>query len=134
MKPVTSVLPFLMFQGGDAQAALDFYVATLPDARVEQVERYGPGEPAEGRIKLARFSLAGQAVLCSDSPITHAFGFTPSFSFWVECATEAEVHRLGEALQAGGQTLMPPGDYGFSRLFTWVGDRFGISWQLNWAG
>jgi predicted 3-demethylubiquinone-9 3-methyltransferase (glyoxalase superfamily) len=27
--------------------------------------------------------------------------------------------------------LMPPGDYGFSKKFTWVSDRYGVSWQLN---
>ena len=27
--------------------------------------------------------------------------------------------------------LMPPGDYGFSRKFAWLNDRFGVSWQIN---
>ena len=29
--------------------------------------------------------------------------------------------------------MMPADNYGFSRLFTWVSDRFGVSWQLNLA-
>jgi len=28
---------------------------------------------------------------------------------------------------------MPVDDYGFSRRFAWVDDRFGVSWQLNVA-
>jgi predicted 3-demethylubiquinone-9 3-methyltransferase (glyoxalase superfamily) len=27
--------------------------------------------------------------------------------------------------------MMPLGNCGFSRLFTWLNDRFGVSWQLN---
>ncbi len=27
--------------------------------------------------------------------------------------------------------MMPVDTYGFSTLFTWISDRFGVSWQLN---
>ena len=127
----TRVRPFLMFQGGKAAEAMEFYVSLFPGAQVLDVERYGPGEQgAEGTIKRARFALAGQEVLCIDSPVAHAFTFTPSFSFFVDCAAEEVLLRLSGALKAG-QELMPLGDYGFSRKFAWVNDRFGVSWQIN---
>lgn len=34
-------------------------------------------------------------------------------------------------LSAGGTTLMPLDNYGFSRRFGCINDRFGVSWQLN---
>ena len=34
-------------------------------------------------------------------------------------------------LSNGGHTLMPLANYGFSRRFGWLNDRFGVSWQLN---
>lgn len=33
----------------------------------------------------------------------------------------------------GGQAIMPPDNYGFSRRFAWVQERFGVSWQINAA-
>jgi predicted 3-demethylubiquinone-9 3-methyltransferase (glyoxalase superfamily) len=77
--------------------------------------------------------VAGQRVKCFDSPVHHAFTFTPSVSLFVECESEAEVGRLYDALKDGGQTLMEISNYGFSRQFAWVNDRFGVSWQLNWT-
>ncbi len=51
----------------------------------------------------------------------------------MQCEVEAELYRAFVALSAGGGVLMPPGNYGFSRKFAWLNDRFGVSWQLNLA-
>jgi predicted 3-demethylubiquinone-9 3-methyltransferase (glyoxalase superfamily) len=111
-----------------------FYVALFQDAAIIDAVRYGPNElGAEGSIKKARFSIASQTVLCIDSPIKHDFSFTPAFSFFVECDSDEELVRLYSALSDSGAALMPLGEYGFSRKFAWVNDRFGISWQLNLA-
>ena len=64
---------------------------------------------------------------------THGFTFTPSFSVWIETESTEELERPFTALAEGGAQLMPLGDYGFSRRFGWVNDRFGVSWQLNLA-
>jgi predicted 3-demethylubiquinone-9 3-methyltransferase (glyoxalase superfamily) len=63
--------------------------------------------------------------------VKHAFTFTPAFSFFVECGSEAEIDRLSAALESGGQVFMPLDNCGFSRKFAWVNDRCGVSWQLN---
>lgn len=127
----SSITPFLMFQG-TAEAALSFYVSLFADARVEASERWAEGEPGKaGAFKLATLALAGQRVRIFDSPSPHAFAFTPSFSFFVECEDAAEIDRLAAALGDGGQAMMPLGEYGFSRKFAWLSDRFGVSWQLN---
>jgi predicted 3-demethylubiquinone-9 3-methyltransferase (glyoxalase superfamily) len=49
----------------------------------------------------------------------------------VECESEHELRRLSAGLSEQGEALMPLDNYGFSRLFTWMKDRFGVSWQLN---
>lgn len=126
------VQPFLMFEG-KAEEAMNFYVSVFPEGWITDISRYGPGEQGkEGSIKVARFTLAGQSVMCIDSPVKHAFTFTPAFSFFVDVTSEAELRRLATVLGEGGGVMMPLANYGFSKLFTWVNDRFGVSWQLNW--
>ena len=128
------ITPFLMFQGADAEQAMDFYTSLFDDGRVLDITRYGPEGPGpEGTVHSARFSLNGQEFRCSDSFVTHGFSFTPSFSVWIEAESEDELARLFAALSEGGAPLMPLGDYGFSRSFGWVNDRYGVSWQLNLA-
>lgn len=128
------VSPFLMFQGGVAERAIELYTALFDDARVLDLTRYGSEGPGpEGTVFQASFSIAGQVFRCTDSPVTHAFDFTPSFSVWVETASEDELERLFAGLADGGKVLMPLDAYGFSRRFGWVEDRFSVSWQLNLA-
>lgn len=121
-----------MFQGGVAQAAMDLYCGTFPESAIGHVERYderGPG--AAGTIKVATFTLCGREYMCSDSPVTHGFAFTPSSSTFVDFDSAEELDRVFAILSNGGHTLMPLGNYGFSRRFGWLSDRFGVSWQLN---
>jgi predicted 3-demethylubiquinone-9 3-methyltransferase (glyoxalase superfamily) len=133
---MTTARPFLMFQGGNAQAALDLYLATFPDSGIVRVERYAQGGPGPaGTIKVAAFTLCGQEFMCSDSPIKHGFTFTPSSSIFVDFDSAAELERVfGVLSQGGGQVLMPLANYGFSERFGWLNDRFGVSWQLNLPG
>jgi predicted 3-demethylubiquinone-9 3-methyltransferase (glyoxalase superfamily) len=127
------IAPFLMFEG-NAEQAMTFYTSLFDDGRVLHLARYGPEGPGpDGTVHLARFSLAGQEFLCSDSFVAHGFSFTPSFSVWIDTESEDELDRLFGALAEGGSELMPLGEYGFSRRFGWVNDRFGVSWQLNLA-
>lgn len=125
------ITTFLMFEG-KAEQAMTFYLSLFDGAEVVSITRYGPEGPgAEGSVVQATFTLAGQQYMVSDSYVSHAFTFTPSVSLFVTCADEAEIDRLYAALSEGGGELMPLGDYGFSKKFGWINDRFGVSWQLN---
>ena len=102
------------------------------DFELTAIALYGAGEPGpEGTIKVATFRLAGSDFSCADSPIRHDWGFTPAVSLWVDCDNSDELQQLFERLSDGGFVFMPLDNYGFSTRFGWVGDRFGVTWQLN---
>jgi predicted 3-demethylubiquinone-9 3-methyltransferase (glyoxalase superfamily) len=122
----TSARPFLMFEG-QAEAAMQLYTSLFAGSEMTVMSRY----PDTDKIMRGSFRVAGLEVEVTDSPIHHAFTFTPAASLFIECESEAELRRLADAL--GAQVLMPVDSYGFSRLFTWVADQFGVSWQLHLA-
>jgi predicted 3-demethylubiquinone-9 3-methyltransferase (glyoxalase superfamily) len=117
---------------GSAEQAMQLYVSLFPNSQINRIERYGPGEPgAEGSVKRADFTIAGSDLICIDSPIKHAFDFTPSLSLFVECENETEFDSAFGTLSQSGAVLMAPANYGFSTKFAWLNDRYGVSWQLN---
>jgi len=121
--------PFLMFQGQGVQA-LDLWRQAFPDLEVLELNRY-PDGPQAGQIVGARIRLGGSEYRLFDSPPVHDFTFTPSTSIFVDCDDEAQLRQLAATLDEDGSVLMPIDDYGFSALFTWITDRFGVSWQIN---
>lgn len=129
MKKVT---PFLMFQHNNAEEAMNFYLSIFEDSEIVHMKRYGANETGkEGTINEATLSIKGQEFMFFDSPVKHQFDFTPSISIFITCDSENEIDDLFAKLSTDGGVLMPLGDYGFSKKFGWVNDKFGVSWQIN---
>ena len=121
--------PFLMFQG-EARNALTLYREAFPDFEQLLLQEHTEGAQA-GQVAMARIRIGGLEIMLYDSPPVHDFTFTPSTSTFIDCDDETQLRGLAEKLGEGGKVMMPVDNYGFSTLFTWVGDRFGVSWQLN---
>jgi predicted 3-demethylubiquinone-9 3-methyltransferase (glyoxalase superfamily) len=128
---VRSVATHLMF-AGDASAALALYAAVFSEFSLDSIERYGSGEAgAEGTVRRADVTFGQHRIVVIDSPVKHAFTFTPATSLFVEFDSASALDSAFTQLAQDGQIFMPIADYGFSQRFGWCSDRFGVSWQLN---
>lgn len=124
---------FLMFEG-KAEEAMNYYTSIFDQSEILTITRYGANGPGEeGTVAKATFSIKGQVFMCNDSNVKHEFTFTPSISLFVTCDTEEEIDRAFEKLSEDGKVYMPLHAYPFSEKFGWVGDKFGVTWQLNLA-
>lgn len=124
-----SVSTHIMFQGA-AHEAVELYVSVFDDFVVESKELHDDGEMA-GKLRLARVKFANHDLIIFDSPPVHNFTFTPAMSLFVEFNDADQLRSAFETLSDGGEVAMPLGDYGFSPLFGWLQDRYGLSWQLS---
>ncbi|NIJ55080.1 VOC family protein [Dyadobacter arcticus] len=123
------ITTFLMFEG-QAEEAITFYTSLFPDSAITSISKHVAGE-MEGKIIHATFTLNGIQYMAIDSSPVHDFTFTPAMSLFISCESEEEITELYEKLLEGGKALMAIGNYGFSKKFGWVNDRFGVSWQIN---
>jgi len=124
-----NVLTHLMFEG-DAEEAMRWYASLVPDSEVVALQLYEEGEYT-GKVLQGKMRLGGREFICIDSPVKHEFTFTPAMSIFLEFDAKPELERCFNSLSTGGKVMMPLDNYGFSPLFGWVVDRFGVSWQLN---
>jgi predicted 3-demethylubiquinone-9 3-methyltransferase (glyoxalase superfamily) len=118
--PMSKISPCLWFNG-EAEEAANFYVSLLPDSRIERIQRNpvdGPSGKA-GTVLVVEFTLAGQNYMALNGGTR--MEYTPAISFHIECADQAEVDRLWEALSGNGGSEVRCG---------WVRDRYGVSWQI----
>ena len=110
-----------LWSNGKAEEAANFYVSLLPDSRITKVQRSVmdyPGGKA-GSVLVVEFTLAGQSFMVLNGGMD--FEYTHAVSFSVDCADQAEVDRLWDALSAEGGAPIQCG---------WVKDRYGLSWQI----
>ena len=110
-----------LWSNGKAEEAANFYVSLLPDSRITKVQRNvvdSPGGKA-GDVLVVEFTLAGQNFMIINGGMD--FEYTHAVSFSVDCADQAEVDRLWNALSAEGGAPVACG---------WVKDRYGLSWQI----
>jgi predicted 3-demethylubiquinone-9 3-methyltransferase (glyoxalase superfamily) len=117
MSKITSCL----WSNGKAEEAANFYVSLLPNSRITNVQRSVmdyPGGKAGG-VLLVEFTLAGQSFMALNGGMD--VEYTHAVSFSVDCADQAEVDRLWDALSADGGAPVACG---------WVKDRYGLSWQI----
>ena len=120
--------PFITLEG-KAKQALDLYESVFPSFNLISIQNHA--EPHEELIMVATFSVEGQEVMISDSPISHEWEITPGVSFFVELSSENDLENYANSLSKNGKVMMPAANYGFSKMFTWVEDEFGVNWQFN---
>jgi predicted 3-demethylubiquinone-9 3-methyltransferase (glyoxalase superfamily) len=117
---MSKISPCLWFDG-EAEEAAKFYVSLLPDSRIEKLQKNTVDSPAgkAGSVLVVEFTLAGQRFMALNGGMR--FEYTPAVSFKIDCADQAEVDRLWDALSSSG---------GQAGRCGWLKDRFGVSWQI----
>lgn len=110
------LFPCLWFDGKAADAAA-LYTKAFPDASLVS---------DNGLTVL--WHIGGQQFMgLNGGP---QFKPNPSVSFFWHGDTEDELRQVYHVLVEGGSVLMELGAYDFAPLYSWVQDRFGVSWQL----
>ena len=122
---------YLMFDE-NAEEAMRYYTGLFDNSYVVQDRHYADGEH-QGKLLKGVFNLGDKQFICMDSPISRDFSFSPAMSIFVEFDNPDEMSDAYRALSSDGQILMKLDTYGFSQMFAWITDRWGVSWQLNYA-
>ncbi|TMJ60103.1 MAG: VOC family protein [Alphaproteobacteria bacterium] len=117
---MSKISPCLWFDG-EAEEAANFYVSLLPGSKIEKVQKNTVDSPAGkvGSVLVVEFTLAGQRFMALNGGTR--FEYTHAVSFKIDCADQAEVDRLWDALCGNG---------GKPERCGWLKDRYGLSWQI----
>jgi predicted 3-demethylubiquinone-9 3-methyltransferase (glyoxalase superfamily) len=120
-RDMNDITPCLWFDD-QAEEAARFYTSVFPNSRIVRIAHYGESTEKAGQVLTVDFELDGRRfqALNGGPEFTHS----PAFSLSVPCADQAEIDHYWEALLDGGE----------ESECGWLGDRYGVSWQIVPAG
>ncbi|HAR64055.1 MAG: VOC family protein [Candidatus Margulisiibacteriota bacterium] len=123
------ITPHLWFDKEAKEAAV-FYTSLFENSRIKS--SIVMNDTPSGTVDIITIDLAGQEfMLINAGPY---FTFNPSVSLLIACKTKDEVNNLWEKLIEGGTALMELAEYPFSEKYGWIQDKYGLSWQIMFAG
>ena len=120
------ITPALMFVGdqcGKAEEAINFYISTFKNSKIENIDRYGEGDEVNkpDMIMQVKFILENLTFSAMDSAHKHNFTFNEAISFVVNCDDQEEIDYFWEKLSAFPE----------AEQCGWLKDKYGLSWQIT---
>ncbi|MCW1841034.1 VOC family protein [Prosthecomicrobium hirschii] len=105
----------------DAETAARLYVSLFADSQIDAIHRNPIDGPsgAAGSVLVVEFTLAGRRHMALNGGM--AMPYSNAVSIYVDCADQAEVDRLWDALLADG---------GRPEQCGWLRDRWDVPWQI----
>ena len=122
MKLASKIAPCLWFDG-QAEEAAAFYTSIFKDSKIVATNHFTEaGQEIHGRppgsVMTVAFEIVGQSFTAlNGGPL---FKFNEAISFQVMCDNQEEVDYFWTKLSAGGE----------ESHCGWLGDKFGLSWQI----
>lgn len=129
--------PYIVLNDGKASEAVEFYQKVF-NAKLNNLFRLGdmpedPSQPLPPQMK----QLVGDSEIDIQGTIVHVSDMKSEgkthdghISLMIYLDTESELKRVYEMLSGDGEILMEISSQPFAKMYAWVKDIFGVSWQL----
>ena len=131
----TKLEPYLNFNDGQCEMALNFYKQAFGNATLEIMRFSDAPMPYEEKDKNlvmhAMFQSGDVIFLASDCMGEQPAQIGNNISMTLNFTDETEQTRLFNALAEGGKITMPLDDAFWGARFGMVIDQFGIQWLFN---
>lgn len=106
-----------IWSNNNALEMAEFYVSVFPDAEI-----------VDQNSAATVFTISGQRILILNGG--NLYRPNPSISLMYLTEDANDVVKIHSKLKEGSMELMPLDSYPFSPKYSWIEDRYGVSWQL----
>lgn len=125
------IVPHLWFDT-QAKDAAAFYCNVFPESKI--VSSTVLRDTPSGDTDFVTFNLSGYDFMAISAgplfPLNASISFMLNFDPSHDDNAEEKMRAMWSQLSDGGEILMPLQEYPYSKLYGWVKDKFGITWQL----